>query len=397
MEKDRLPDRGPILRAGFSTDLANRSLVEVTSPGNVNRLSSVCVADYFSPWDDQIVPALGVGPRVCQGTCPEGMSIGFAEFVESKFIPEYVMKKRTSGRSHFQAILKHILSPERAASAFGVDASQSRMNLKAFPGWPYLDAAQLSEVTSADVQLLVSASLNRGYSAQMATHIRNVIRSIFSYATTSGHFFGTNPATVVTVSAMPCRHAHVLTLAQLKQVMGLMRYPEAGIALLALLTDMNVAEICGLKWKYVNLSTDRLRVDNEQLAPKTIAVRMQNYRGEYRAVMGGRNKTSPIPDLLFSILRELRHQSAFTAPDDFVLASRSGTPINPDNIALRRLKSIGYALEMPWLSWRVFHRTRISLRAEYGRYFNNEVEKALASKPQMNRDSWALSGWGSIR
>ena len=42
-----------------------------------------------------------------------------------------------------------------------------------------------------------------------------------------------------------------------------MRYPEKDIALFALLTGMNVTEICGLKWQYVNLSNDRHIVDDE--------------------------------------------------------------------------------------------------------------------------------------
>jgi hypothetical protein len=81
--------------------------------------------------------------------------------------------------------------------------------------------------------------------------------------------------------------------------------------------------------------------------------------------------------LLFSILRDLKNRERFTGLQDFVLASRSGTPIYPENIAARRLKAIGRALEMPWLSWSVFHRTHLNLKSQFGRHLNKELERIL--------------------
>ena len=40
----------------------------------------------------------------------------------------------------------------------------------------------------------------------------------------------------------------------MKAVLERMRYPEKEMTLLAIVTGMNVAEICGLQWKHVNLS-----------------------------------------------------------------------------------------------------------------------------------------------
>ena len=41
-----------------------------------------------------------------------------------------------------------------------------------------------------------------------------------------------------------------------------------------------------------------------------------------------------------------------------MLVSEAGTPVNETNIASRRLKTVGQELDMPWLSWHVFRRTR---------------------------------------
>ena len=305
--------------------------------------------------------------------------MNLAEFVERVFIPKYVMTKRAAGRAHFQAILKHILTPESSAPAFR-PGRPPKMRLAAVPDWPYLDKMRFAEVRPDSVQRLIEALLSRGYSTQMATHLRNVIRNIFSYATTCGYYDGPNPAAMVEVPAIDHKPGRVLTLQQVKQVMDLMRYPEQHIALFALLTDMNVAEICGLKWKHVNLSNDRRYILEEQLPPRTIAIKMQSYRGEYRAVIGKRDRLVPIREILYSSLTSLRHRREFTSGEDFVLVSRIGTPVNPDNIATRRLKPIGKTLDMPWLSWKAFHRTRTNLMTQLGGLLNRELEKALRLK-----------------
>src|SRR5258708_18083639 len=53
---------------------------------------------------------------------PEGQdgvrSMSLAEFVHRKFNPEYVQIRRSAGRAHFHAILKHVFSPEQVARAF---------------------------------------------------------------------------------------------------------------------------------------------------------------------------------------------------------------------------------------------------------------------------------------
>ena len=299
------------------------------------------------------------------------------EFAETKFIPEYVTLKRSAGRAHFQSILKHVLTPEGVDRAFRVTSPHLRCKLSRVPDWPYMDSMSLNDVTAEKIQHLISTALLRGYSIQTATHIRNVIRTLFAYAKQVSCFEGENPAIPVALPGMARKKAHALTLDELKQVLQLMRYPEREIALLALLTRMSVAEICGLQWKYLNLSDTRRVVDGEWLAPRTIAVKKQSYRGEFGLVMPSRQRVVPMPELLCSVMSELKTRKRFTAPEDFVLPSRCGTPVSQDNVATRRLKSIGKTLAMPWLSWYVFHRTHLSLFSENGRYLQNELKGAI--------------------
>jgi site-specific recombinase XerC len=322
-------------------------------------------------------PEINVKPAEDEPETSSGSSPTFADFVENRFIPDYVAMKSGTGRSYFRTILNHVIAPERVARAFAVVPGKSKNKLKAIPDWPYLASARLCEIDAEMIRHLTATALKHGYSTQTATHIRNVIRVIFSYAKRIGCYSGTNPATLVTAPVMTRRKAHTLNLAQLKKVIEVMRYPEKEIALFELLTELSVAEICGLQWKHLNLSNASRLLEGEFLPPRTIAVRKQSCRGAFGDVMAARRRLKHIPELLCSILRNLRTRKQFTAPDDFVLVSRNGTPIHAENIAARHLKSIGGTLEMPWLSWGVFHRTGINLRSELGRRAPEEVEKVL--------------------
>lgn len=163
------------------------------------------------------------------------------------------------------------------------------------------------------------------------------------------------------------KEAHALTFAQAKDLLTAMHYPEKELALFAMLIRMNVAEICGLQWKSVNLSGEWSTADGERIPPGTISVRKHFYRGELVSLpQRSRKRFLSIPEPLVPILRALSQRSKYTGSDDFVLVSAVGTPINEKDVAMRRLKPIGKKMQMPWLSWRVFSRTHSTLAYELG-------------------------------
>lgn len=306
-----------------------------------------------------------------------GNTLTLAEFVRHKFVPECVAPRRLAGRTHFQFILRHILNPGELAVAFGVPQSISDSSLRSVMEWPYLGSLPLHHIDGNTIRSLTAAALKAGYSTQTAIHIRNVIRSIFVHAIKTKLFAGDNPAARVPFPVVIRKSLRSLTTTELRQAMQMMRYPEKPIAFLALLTDMNLSEICGLQWRYVNLANYPRQLESELLPPRTIAVRHQSYRGEFSPVNQNRKRFLPIPNLLFSLLSDLKTRDKFSGQHDFVLASRRGTPVSPENIGTRRLKAIGKILEIPWLSWSAFHRTRIDLRSRLGPRMNRELEQIL--------------------
>ena len=308
---------------------------------------------------------------------PSAAPATFADFVEVSFIPEFVVTKRYAGRSHFQAILKHVLPPERVVRAFGSPPAKTKHTLTAILDWPYIDGLPLPEITPDVIHRLTAAALARGYSIQTATHIRNVIRSIFAHAIRTGFYEGKNPACLVALPPMARRQVRTLTLGQLKALLQTMHYPEREAALFVMLTDMNIAEICGLQWKYVNASRISQMIGQEFMPARSVAVRNQSYRGELSSVAGKRRRFARIPDLLGSVLHELKSKRRFTLPQDYVLVSRNGAPIRPENILARRLKPIGRAFSLPWLTWSVFDQTAVELRAQLGRTFDEELKRCV--------------------
>src|SRR5271165_1011889 len=138
-----------------------------------------------------------------------------AEFVERRFVPQRVVHRKAAGRAHFYAILKHILTPTRVDQAFHISAHTARVKLKELDSWPYMDSLPIGEVTAERIQHLISVALDRGYSVQTVTHIRNVLRSVLNCA---GPAAVANAAESVTLPAMVRRETPSLSLSELHKV-----------------------------------------------------------------------------------------------------------------------------------------------------------------------------------
>jgi hypothetical protein len=317
-----------------------------------------------------------VNPQDDPSVDAQAVDMTVADFVAARFLPDHVAIKTSPGKRHYQAILKHVLTPEEVETIFGAPVEGSRSKMQPKADWPYMSDVKLREASPEHVQRLIAAAAHWGYSSQTIRHIRNVVGAVFSHALRTRHFTGDNPASLVTLPGMERRESHALTLEQTLKVLELMQYPEREMTLFAILTNMNIAEICGLQWKYVNLTEHHLSREGQSIPPRSIMVRNQWYRGELCAVPAGRRKSLPIPQLLFSVLHTLSRTKS-SGWNDFVLSTKSGRPINQINLAARRLKTIGRELEMPWISWQVLRRTRAILAYEFGTQIQHLLAKSL--------------------
>ncbi|TAL38059.1 MAG: hypothetical protein EPN97_04290, partial [Alphaproteobacteria bacterium] len=146
--------------------------------------------------------------------------------------------------------------------------------------------------------------------------------------------------------------------------------PARGMALTAALTSMNIAEVCGLQWRHVNMTGGWLQVDDEAVPPMTIAVRQHWAHGQYGSLKrASRTRNVPICTPLLALLREIG-QGAADAP---VFAGRTGKPVDAHNIFNRVLRPVGKALGMPWLGWHSFRRTHSTLAAQLGMALKDQM------------------------
>jgi integrase len=287
--------------------------------------------------------------------------------------------KKKAGRMHYEAMLKYIITPDELERVFQTNGSRSTSKLQADSDWPYLNKLPLHEVHPENLQRLILAAMTRGYSMQTVVHIRNVISAVFTHAKRTNYYAGDNPARLVELPERTRRTMPTLTLNQVRDVFRLMRYPEKVMMLIAILTGMNVTEICGLKWKCVNLTGACSGDDGDAIPPISIAIKNQCYRGECAEVRVSRIRNLAIPELLLPILLRLRARPNYSGPDDFVLVSRFGTPINPMNITARRLRPIANELRIPGLSWSLLRKAHNSLAAELGAEFEYLLAKMVHS------------------
>ena len=285
-----------------------------------------------------------------------------ADFVANVFVPEHVMQKKVAGQTHYRAMLKHVLTPESVNRLFQAKSETSK--LRAVPSWPYMDNVRLCDAGRDHVERLISAAGERGYSGQTATHIRSVVSAIFAVAARKRCFSGENPASRVPLPEISRKERHTLSLDQVNQVLDVMRYPEKEMALMAMLMDMSMAEICSLQWKHVNLSSEWRRTGQGLMPPWSIVLTTEGRHLQLDKRI--RQKTLLIPEPVIVMLLGMRSRERFTGDDDFVLVSRRGTPISAPGIVEGRLKRIGSKLAMPWLSWHVFRRAHTTLAHELG-------------------------------
>lgn len=263
------------------------------------------------------------------------------EFVRERFEPEHIAALRPSGQAHYRFMLAHAMG--------------------------FIGDMRLRDITAADVQRVVSGLLTRGLSTQTARHVRNCLSAVFKHAEAIGWHPGPNPARLVRLPELVRRPAHALTFEQARALLAALSSPEREMVTVLLLTSLNVAELCGLQWKHVNLSDQMVLVDGEPLPPLHLAVRQQYYRGRYGGLKKrARKRDVPLCSLLVQVFSEIRARSKWTGLCDPVFVARNGSPVDEHNVMRRKIKPVAAALGMPWVSWHVFRRSTATLAAQIG-------------------------------
>ena len=162
-----------------------------------------------------------------------------------------------------------------------------------------------------------------------------------------------------------------------------LRSPSREMALLSMMTSLNVAEMLGLRWKRVNLTDQAAISGGEILPPYCLAVRENYSRGEFGSVKSkSRRRIVPLSAAVAEALAAHRNESSFSGPEDLMFCTGTSKPLSERNLLRRQLKPVGVALGMPWLSWHAFRHSHAT--------FGEQIGMALS-------DRQAQMGHGDVR
>jgi len=121
--------------------------------------------------------------------------------------------------------------------------------------------------------------------------VRNCVSAIFTHAEKKGWYTGRNPAHFVKLPEMTRRTARALTFEEVTALLAGLKVLARAMVLCACLTSMNIAEVCGLRWGRVNLTSGPIMVDGESLPAYHVAVREQWYLRQWGTVKAKKRRT----------------------------------------------------------------------------------------------------------
>jgi integrase len=302
-------------------------------------------------WDDYLSKADDISRK------PKA-TITVTEFWDSKYWPQAELRLRKSTRGQYSSLWGHWLKPR-------------------------IGSTSVALVTVEHIEQTLAEIASAGKSPATVKHARKVLSALFTRAKRLGYFTGDNPAGLVELQpATSVRKPYALSVAQARAILagkpkgaqnGSLATPNRFLHMIraALLTGMNAAELCGLRWSQVNL-TDAPAGD---IPAKCIGVREHWYRGEAGALKtGNRYRNIPICGALAKLLEEIRARGVFLTGADRVFCSRNGKPLTENNIRRRHLAPLAESLGLPYLGWHIFRHTVASWCAELGMH---EVDRQV--------------------
>jgi len=218
---------------------------------------------------------------------------------------------------------------------------------------PRLGQRRLHEIGVDDVIALIDELRERGYSAWSIRSILTPLSRIFSYAVRRD-VIAVSPISKLDRTERPAvwkREQRVLNSEEIGRLLAAAPPRYRTLIASAISTGLRQSELLGLRWRDIDFEDGLIRVRN--------AVDRHGNDVPLKTQHAVRDVVL-IPTLA-NTLREHRKKSAFKAPQDYVFASRVGTPLYWRNVARRALKPALAKAGIEALRWHDLRHTFASL------------------------------------
>jgi integrase len=166
-------------------------------------------------------------------------------------------------------------------------------------------------------------------------------------------YLNANPARGLIVGDRnPTKESVFFLPGQVRMIACALSEPCRTIVLLLALTGLRIGELLALRWKHLDFSAAASRV------------RETVYEGRFGSPKT-RSSRRDVP--MSQSVRELLLRTRGNAgPEDLVFRGRTGTPVNPKNLANRTLRPACQKLNLPMVGWHSFRHTHATLLTEVG-------------------------------
>jgi len=218
---------------------------------------------------------------------------------------------------------------------------------------PRLGERRLDEVSVDDVVKLIRDLRQRGYSGWTVRTMLTPLSRMCSHAVRRG-IIPANPVGKLDRTERPPvwrREQRVLSTSEIARVLEVAPARYRTLLAVAIFTGLRQGELLALRWEDIDLSEQVIHVrsaldrSGRHVEPKTRSAR--------RDVV--------LLPALVDLLEVHRMESRFPAPNDYVFASRVGTPLHWRNVARRALQPALHRAGIEHLRWHDLRHTYASL------------------------------------
>lgn len=218
---------------------------------------------------------------------------------------------------------------------------------------PAFGAVPVSTIGREHVQAFLTDA-SRTLSPESVRDLRARLRGLFSVAQ-EWNWIQTNPA--AGRFRLPRRKAvrekHVIWPADFRKLIGALNLKQRALVMLASLSGLRKGEIEALRWRD-NTVSGFLTVDESVFRAKD--------GGKYVTVIdtpksSASKRAVAIGPWAQQAISEWREQARFTAPDDFMFATRKNKPVDLHNEIARHIKPAAERLGLPRIGWHDLRHT----------------------------------------